>query len=184
MGKRNLETAVQQAAARLDVKVEWAPYMLKRGIPEEGVLKPGGPGRHQVNPRLADAGKAVGIDFTGLCPRFPNTAKAHALLAFALETAGAEAQNSLQEVLFRHYFTDGKYPDVENLVLAAHEAGLPQEEARKALEGGQFEAKVVKEAEAASRKGISGVPYFFINGRPVFSGAQPPKALLEALENM
>ena len=49
--------------------------------------------------------------------------KAHTLLAFAERDAGREAQNKLQEILFRHYFTDGRYPDETNLRAAAVEAG-------------------------------------------------------------
>merc|ERR1712023_328041 len=73
--------------------------------------------------RLRAVGQAVGIDFTGACDRAPNSIEAHALMAFAAEVA-PEKQNTLQEVLFRHYFTDGLYPAGENLAAAATEAGL------------------------------------------------------------
>jgi len=151
-------------------------------MPEEGIEKPGGPGRHQVGDRLRQGGQAAGIDFTGLCPRAPNTVKAHALLTHALKTAGAAKQDALQEVLFRNYFTDGKYPDIANLVAAAEEVGLSGSEARVVLEDGRFEALVRSEASQASSSGISGVPYFFFNGKPAFSGAQPPAAFLEVLK--
>lgn len=184
MGKRNLESALRSAGPELDVTLEWKPYFLRTGIPEEGTPKPGGPGIHQVNARLLEVGKSVGIDFTGLCPRFPNTKKAHCLLAFALENGGNDVQNRLQEVLFRHYFTDGLYPDVENLVKAAGEVGLPEAEARQALVDRRYEQRVTQEAQEASQGGgVSGVPYFFFNGKPAFSGAQPPEMILNAMRN-
>eukprot|EP00961_Rhodomonas_salina_P049284 661910-Rhodomonas_salina.1 len=65
---------------------------------------------------------SVGIDFTGKCDRTPSTIWAHCLLQHALDTQGAEMQNKLSEVIFRAYFTDGLYPDVDNLVQLA--AGL------------------------------------------------------------
>jgi len=99
----------------------------------------------------------------------------------ALETGGTAKQNQLQEVLFRSYFTDGKYPDVDNLVTAAEEVGLSGSEARSVLEEGRYDARVRREAAQVSSSGISGVPYFFFNGKPAFSGAQPPAAFLEVL---
>mmetsp|Transcript_89477 Transcript_89477/g.161414 ORF Transcript_89477/g.161414 Transcript_89477/m.161414 type:complete len:107 (+) Transcript_89477:394-714(+) len=105
-------------------------------------------------------------------------------MTFALETAGPETQNNLQEVLFRSYFTEGKYPDVANLVAVAAEVGLPEAAARAALEDRRYEAGVKKEAEESSRvRGVSGVPHFFVNGRNAFSGAQPPEAILQALRS-
>ena len=41
---------------------------------------------------------AVGIDFSGLTDRYPNTAAAHALLSWAEETAGATVQNQIAEI--------------------------------------------------------------------------------------
>eukprot|EP00927_Polykrikos_kofoidii_P053789 TRINITY_DN48341_c0_g1_i1.p1 TRINITY_DN48341_c0_g1~~TRINITY_DN48341_c0_g1_i1.p1 ORF type:complete len:120 (+),score=18.44 TRINITY_DN48341_c0_g1_i1:348-707(+) len=117
-----------------------------------------------------------------MCGRFPNTLRAHELMAWALEQAGPQVQNNLSEVIFRHYFTDGKYPDVENLVSAAVEVGLSETEAHDVLTSRSFNAQVQREMDEASRKGITGVPYFFVNGRPLFSGAQPPEAFLEALQ--
>lgn len=93
-------------------------------------------------------------------------------------------QNNLQEILFRHYFTDGRFPDIPNLVSAAEEVGLPGAEAQQVLENKSFEARVQKEAAEASRSGINGVPYFYINGKPQFSGAQPPEAFLEAFRTV
>lgn len=163
------------------MEVEWLPFFLRRNVPEEGVLKPGGPGSHQVGARIRAAGERAGVNFTGLCPRFPNSTKMHAAMAFALETAGSEVQNNLQEVCFRHYFTDGKYPDIPNLVSAAVEVGLPEAQVREALESRKYEPGVKQTAEEVSNAGVTGVPYFFINGKPAFSGAQPPQAFIEAL---
>ena len=62
-----------------------------------------------------------------------NGTKAHTLLAFAERDAGRETQNKLQEILFRHYFTDGRYPDEANLRAAAVEAGLDPDRAMAAV---------------------------------------------------
>ena len=43
-----------------------------------------------------------------------------------------------------------------------------------------FREQEKQQAEAASRSGISGVPFFRINGRDAFSGAQPEKQFIAA----
>lgn len=120
------------------------------------------------------AGMSVGIDFTGLCDRSPNTLLAHCLLKFT-ETDAA-LQNKLSEILFRQYFTDGLYPDETNLRKAAIEAGIPDVNAAMQFVTSKESQQAVKvEAADFSRSGISGVPFFIINGKPAFSGAHPPE---------
>lgn len=123
---------------------------------------------------MKSAGIAVGIDFTGRCDRSPNTLRAHCLLKFT-ETDPA-LQNKLSEVLFRQYFTDGLYPDEANLRNAAVEAGVADVEAAMSFVASlEAQQAVTAEAAAFSRSGISGVPFFIVNGEPAFSGAHPPE---------
>jgi len=146
-------------------------------MPEDGKEKGGDP-TTRVGQRMRAAGSQVGIDFTGKTDRYPNSIKAHTLLAYAGREQ-PDAQNQLQEVLFRHYFTDGRYPDESNLRAAAQEAGIKNVDAAMAAVADDEQRLAVRqEAEAASRSGISGVPFFFINGKPFGSGAQPPAAFL------
>jgi len=176
VGKRNLESAIQQSGKR--VSVAWKPFLLRPGMPEDGKEKGGDPST-RAGARMKQAGSAVGIDFTGLTDRYPNSIKAHTLLAYA-EREEPALQNQLQEILFRHYFTDGRYPDETNLRAAAQEAGIKDVDAAMAAVADDKQRLAVRqEAEMASRSGISGVPFFFINGKPFGSGAQPPAAFLE-----
>jgi len=149
-------------------------------MPPEGVLK-NGRGQQNVNQRLRAVGQSVGIDFTGACDRAPNSVEAHALLAYAAEVS-PQKQNDLQEVLFRHYFTDGRYPAGANLAAAAAEVGLDSEAALAYAQDDKNKARVVEEARQNSMSGVSGVPFFRINGEDAFSGAQPPEAIREMIE--
>lgn len=128
---------------------------------------------------MKQAGAAAGIDFTGKCDRYPNSVETHALLKYAAETA-PEKQNALQEILFRQYFTDGLYPEGENLAKAATAAGLDGAAAVAFAQQDANKSAVVKEAQANSRSGITGVPFFIINGEPMCSGAQPPSTFVSA----
>ena len=116
--------------------------------------------------------------------RYPNSVKAHALLEYALDTKGAVVQNNLQEVLFRHYFTDGLYPDLVNLEAAAVEVGLDAKEAVAYLQTPQASTQARAKAAANSQNGISGVPFFYINGQPAFSGAQPPERFVREFNRL
>lgn len=148
-------------------------------MPQDGKPKGDGP---RVGARLKQAGSSVGIDFTGKTDRYPNSTLAHTLMSFALENGGPSTQNTLQEVLFRHYFTDGLYPDSSNLRAAAEEAGLDANAAIAFAEDPQNQRQVVAEAQRYSSGGIHGVPYFLVNGQPQFSGAQPPSVFLDVLD--
>lgn len=182
MGKRNLETAVS-TMTNVEVKVRWLPFQLRPNTPLAGDPKPPNtPDNPRVGARLRAAGQGVGIDFTGLCDRSPNTLLAHTLMKFAEESTGGN--NTLSEILFRHYFTDGLYPDEQNLKAAAEEAGLDVDLALAYMTDSSKQAAVAEEAQSYSDRGISGVPSFFVNGRMAFSGAQPPQAFVRAIEQL
>jgi len=150
-------------------------------MPKDG--KPKGPGR-RVSPRLKQVGEAVGIDFTGKTDRYPNSIAAHTLLDYVGKNDPTK-QHQLQEVLFRHYFTDGRYPDLTNLKAAAVEVGVKDSDAAtKFAADSRAQAHVREEALHYSVQGINGVPYFFANGRPLGSGAQPVESLVEAFRTV
>lgn len=156
--------------------MRWKPFLLRSGIPAEGTPKGGTP-ESRVPARMKAAGTAVGIDFSGLCGRYPNTLGAHALLDFAAKVSPSK-QNELQEILFRMYFTDGVYPGGASLGDAAREAGLDGDAALAYASDPANQQRMASEAQASARGGVSGVPYFYINGQPAFSGAQPPEAFV------
>jgi len=134
-----------------------------------------------VSPRLKQAGLAAGINFTGATDRYPNSIKAHTLLDF-VAAAEPSKQHALQEVLFRHYFTDGKYPNLTHLREAAVEVKLENiEKAMAYVKNESNQRQVREEALRHSSGGISGVPYFFVNQQPLGSGAQPPSVFSEAI---
>jgi predicted DsbA family dithiol-disulfide isomerase len=148
----------------------------------EGTPKaPDTPDNPRAGARLKSAGAAVGIDFTGKTDRYPNTLGCHVLLTHALEKGGPKLQNELSEILFRAYFTDGTYPNTDNLVVLGKEVGLDEEETRAVLTNREAKAAAAEESAKWSRKGVRGVPYFFINGQGVFSGAQDPSTIKRAI---
>lgn len=162
-------------------KVTWQPFFLRPNMPAEGIPKPEGYGPHTAgSQRLINIGKQVGIDFSYKSDRFPNTLLCHCALEYALEKdPSGKIQNDLQEKLFKCYFTDGRYPDAEVVSGLAGESGLDSGEVKSYISDAQNQAKVQKKAMEQSANGVSGVPYFIVNGQGMVSGAQEPDTFVK-----
>jgi predicted DsbA family dithiol-disulfide isomerase len=107
-----------------------------------------------------------------------NTLDAHQLVHLAREHGH---QDAMLERLYRAYFSEGRSVfDQGSLIELAHEVGLDRETTRDVLREGRYVSAVRGDIEMAQRLGISGVPFFVINGRYGVSGAQPPAMFLEA----
>jgi predicted DsbA family dithiol-disulfide isomerase len=130
---------------------------------------------------MKQAGAAVGVDFTGKCDRSPNTLLAHVLMQHALNSTGEN--NTLAELLFKGYFTDGIFPDKAGLLQLASAAGLDAAGAAAALEDPAAASTAQLEARQWSGAGMGGVPFFLINGERLFSGAHPPASFVTAFAN-
>ena len=107
-----------------------------------------------------------------------NTLDAHQLVHLARAHG---QQDAMIERLYRAYFSEGRSVfEAGSLVELAGEVGLDRETARTSLREGRYVAAVREDIEMARRIGISGVPFFVIDGRYGISGAQPPATFLEA----
>jgi predicted DsbA family dithiol-disulfide isomerase len=154
-------------------------------MPLEGIEKaPDTPDNPRVGYRMKQIGLDVGIDFTGKCGRSPNTMLAHCLMDFALTIDGPKKQNELQEVIFNAYFTLGIYPDLENLLKLASQVNLSTASAKKHIMNPEVQKKVAEEARGYSKQGVHGVPYFYLNGEALFSGAQEVAKFLDAFKRV
>lgn len=172
---------MKMVEGKYSFRVCWLPFLLRPGIPEEGIPKDPNP-QARVGARLKQAGQAVGIDFTGKCDRYPNTVATHALLEYAREVDNGAKQNELAEVLFQAYFTDGIYLDTKNLVSLGEKVGFDKAEVEKVVTDPTRLNAAKEAAQNWSRKGVSGVPMFYMNGQKVVSGAQDPHILLKYFE--
>ena len=191
IGKRHLEVALARLAegGSPPPAVRWHPFELNPDLPAEGIArrdyverKFGGPTRAaQIYDRVRRAGTQAGIafDFERIALQ-PNTRDAHRLVAWAQSRGDAGA---LVERLFRAYFIEGRFVGShEVLAEIAHEAG-ENADAAHAFLGSGVGATEIAEAEArAASLGISGVPFFIIDGRYGLSGAQPPAAIVEVVQ--
>ncbi|MCI9856852.1 DsbA family oxidoreductase [Microbacterium proteolyticum] len=190
IGKRNLENGLAATAADDDapvVEIEYHSYELSPDTPEDF---DGGEvdylSQHKgISPESAremlDRVTGVAAD-AGLTYRFDllkhtNTVKAHELLHFAKENG---RQLELAEILMSAYFLEGKHVGRDDdLVQLAVAAGLDEDAARDALASQRYRAAVRADQAQAQQFGITGVPFFVIDGKYGVSGAQPVEAFTQ-----
>ena len=191
IGKRKLEAALAGLATSepsLATTVRWHPFELNPDLPSSGIARSeylerkwGSVARaNESYVRVRSVGEAVGIPFRfDLIERQPNTFDAHRLVAWAQQQGDA---NELVERLFAAYFVEARFVgDRAELARIAGETGLSEHDARAMLESDAARDQVESEAREALDVGVRGVPFYIFNGRIAVSGAQDPKALLEAI---
>ena len=192
IGKRRLEAALTCLADSKDapeVQVSYHSYQLNPASPvdysgnhADYLARHLGASPEQVSQmdrQITGLAAKEGLDYHLDEIKVTNTAKAHELIHFA-DSQGKGTE--MKERLLRAYFTEGKHVGhVADLADLAAEIGLDRAAAEAALTSGSF-AKAVEEDKAqANAYGISGVPFFVIDGKYGLSGAQEPEAFLQAL---
>ncbi len=188
IGKRRFEAALDAFPQRENVEVVWRSFQLDPRSPQqvEGTLdeslarKMGSLERAKAaNARVTALASEVGLEYHLDRARPGNTFDAHRLIHLA---AKHRLQGEMKERLMHAYFTEGKpVGDLETLVALAGEVGVDADEARAALEGDDFADEVRGDIELAGAYGISGVPFFVVDGTYGVSGAQPTELFSQTL---
>ncbi|MCJ7936160.1 MAG: DsbA family oxidoreductase [Chryseobacterium sp.] len=190
IGKNNFEQALEKLPFKDQVEVEWKSFQLdptldpketqntiqyfkeKKGIVEDQAT--------QMLSQVTQMGKGAGIDFNFEKALITNTFSAHKLLHLAKKYSKA---NEMEEALFIAHFIDGKnVGDPEVLVSIAENLGIEKEEARQAVTSDHLDYEVNQDIQEARNNGISGVPFFVLNGKYAVSGAQPAAVFEDALQ--
>ena len=185
------ETLLSQAVERSGrpVEVRYHSFQLMPELPP-------GPGRDVVdvlgelrgisrdqaeamNAQVAARGAELGLELRFERALVANTRDAHRLLHLA---RAHDLQHALARRLFRAYFTDGlDLGDHDVLVDLATEVGLERDHVAQVLAGSAHADDVDADIAWARRLGISGVPFFVLDGKYAVSGAQPPELFDQAL---
>ena len=189
IGKRRFEQALAAFPHREQVEVVWRAFELDPAAPAERVgdyaellsAKYGFPvsqGQQMIDTMTATAAQE-GLDFHFETARVGNTFDAHRLLHLAHERG---VQDAVKERLLRATFTEGEpVGDHEALVRLTAEVGLDPDEARAVLGSDRYADEVRADEAQARAYGISGVPFFVVDGKYGVSGAQPVEALAQVL---
>ncbi|MGE8511773.1 MAG: DsbA family oxidoreductase, partial [Chryseobacterium culicis] len=134
----------------------------------------------QMLGQVRQMGKGAGIDFNFGKTLITNTFSAHKLLHLAKKHNKA---NEMEEALFIAHFIDGKnVGDRDVLVTLAESLGIDKDEAIQAVTTDQLDYEVNQDIQEARNNGVSGVPFFVLNGKYAVSGAQPVEVFENALQ--
>jgi predicted DsbA family dithiol-disulfide isomerase len=192
VGKRRFEEGVsryQAAGGDREIEVEYHSFELSPGTPvdfagthAEFLATYKGIGAAQAAQMLTQmtaVAASVGLDFDYDSVRTTSTLKAHQVLHLAKAHG---VQRELKERLLRAFFVEGRHigRDDELASLAA-EVGVDPAEVLEALASDRYADDVQADIAQARAYGISGVPFFVIDGRYGVSGAQDPAVFAQAL---
>ncbi|WP_332691479.1 DsbA family oxidoreductase [Bosea sp. (in: a-proteobacteria)] len=180
IGKARLETALANHGLTDRVAITWLPYELNPEMPEEGMERTAyldakfGPGkRKEIELRLSEAALESGVTFNWAgVKKSVNTRMAHMLVAAA---ATVQRGSEMKAALFKAYWQDGRdIGDLDTLVAIAGEEGFDEQAARDELANDELRDTVIGLEAHAQKVGVTGVPFFIIDGKLAVSGAQTP----------
>jgi predicted DsbA family dithiol-disulfide isomerase len=187
IGKRKFEAGVERFGG--SVEVEYHSFELspdtpvdyegstrdylsaRKGLPAADV--------DRMLEHVTGIARSVGLDYDFDAVHQTNTVLAHQLLHHA-KAHGLQVE--MKERLLRAYFVEGRHVGkAAELADLAAEVGLDRAEALRALESGEYLGAVKADVAQAAAYGITGVPFYVIDGRYGISGAQDPEVFAQAL---
>jgi predicted DsbA family dithiol-disulfide isomerase len=189
IGKRRFEEALRRFEHRDEVSLTWRSFELDPEAParRDGDLAAHLAAKYGISvdeararqSQLTETAAGDGLKFRFDIAQGANTFDGHRLVHLA---ASHGLQDECKERLLRAYFTEGALiSDHETLVRLGSEIGLHPDEARDMLEGERYADEVREDELTAARMRIQGVPFFVVDRAIGASGAHPPEALLELL---
>lgn len=180
IGRARFAAAVDAFDHAGDVEVVYRSFELD---PNAAVSRPGTMAEHlahkygvsvaeaqRMNDHMVEVAAVDGLEFRFDRARPGNTFDAHRLLQLALERG---LQNALVDALMTGYFRDGLAVGVpDELADIAAAVGLDRAEIAEVLDGDRYAETVRADELRAHRLGITGVPFFLIEGKFAIPGAQ------------
>ncbi len=191
IGKRRLEKAIATLKDSFEFDVEYVPFELNPAMPKEGknqkeylTAKFGGDAQYEKitsNTTKVAAEEGLAFDFTKQHIS-PNTRNAHRIIWLAKKEG---KQKEVKEAFMKAYFEDGvDLTQKENLVAIASKAGVEPSKVWQLLNSDEGIEEVIQAEQLNMKRGISGVPFYIINGKYGVSGAQSPAAFIEAFNEI
>ena len=183
IGKRKLENAIREfstQATQTPIEVEYHSYLLNPDMPVEYeggqtdyLVEYKGMPREQViamTERLKGIAAGVGLNYDMEHMHMTNTVLAHQLLQYA-KTQGKQVEMK-ERIMSAHFVEALHVGRADVLAQLAAEVGLDRAEVMRVLESGEFLPAFNADIEQARAYGITGVPFFVIDGKYGVSGAQ------------
>jgi predicted DsbA family dithiol-disulfide isomerase len=192
IGKRRFEGALERFSHAAEVEVRWRSFELDPNAPrrENGdnaarlarkygiTLDEATQRQARVTATAASEGLEFHLEHSGRA----NTFDAHRLLHLAV---GHGRQDQLKERLLRAHLCEGDHVgEPEVLLRLAVEVGLDPDEVDQVLRTEDYRDEVRADERRADELGVSGVPFFVVDGRYAVSGAQDGRRLAQLLDRV
>jgi predicted DsbA family dithiol-disulfide isomerase len=132
--------------------------------------------------RLKGIAAAVGLNYDMEHMHMTNTVLAHQLLHYA-KTQGKQVQMK-ERIMSAHFVEALHVGRIDVLAQLAADIGLDRAEVMRVLESGEFIPAFEADVEQARAYGISGVPFFVIEGKYGVSGAQNSEVFVGAFNQV
>ncbi|MCP8617250.1 DsbA family oxidoreductase [Salirhabdus salicampi] len=126
--------------------------------------------------------KEVGLDYQMDNLVLTNTFDAHRVTMFAKKQG---LMKEMTDRILHAYYTESKHiGDHETLTELAVEVGLDSEAVANMLASNDMSEEVRRDEQQAQQYGITGVPFFLINGKYSLNGAHPTETFVQALNQV
>ena len=189
IGKRRFEAALAAFPHKEKVNVVWRSFELDTQSPSQysetliemlsRKYKVSLQEAENMNTRVSSLAKEVGLEYHLREARPGNTLDAHRLLHLA---ASRQAGDKAMERIMHAYFSEAlPVGDRAALARLAPEFGISTHDALAMLESDAYVDAVCADEARATELGISGVPFFVIDGKIGISGAQSVEVFADAL---
>lgn len=190
IGKRRFEQALAQFDQREKVSVIWCSFELDPNAPRQhsGTLDEMLARKYGVSPQQAAAMNArvtgiareVGLEYRLAVAHPGNTFDAHRLLHFA--AAQQLGDRATERIMHAYFCEELAVGDRTALARLAPEFAIRESEALAMLESDAYSEEVRADEARAAALGITGVPFFVLDGKSEISGAQPVEVFAQALQ--
>jgi predicted DsbA family dithiol-disulfide isomerase len=190
IGKRRFEDALQQFEHKDNIEIEWKSFQLNPDMvtdPNTSINQYLADAKgwtldyaRQMNTYVTEMAAEVGLSYHMDTAVVANSFKAHQFTHLAKKYGLGDAA---EEALFKAYFTDSKnVDDTDTLAQLGEAIGLNADEIKQTLAAGTYADAVKHDIAEASYLGISGVPFFVMNGKYGVSGAQAVPVFTQTIE--
>lgn len=189
IGKRKFEGALAQFADKDNIEIEWKSFQLQPDMktdPKKNTIEHLAESKawsldyaRKMTDHVSGLAKEVGLSYDFDKAVVANSFDAHRLSHLAKKYG---VQDSLEEALFKAYFTEGKNTaDHKVLTELAVSVGINADEVKQVLESNAYADEVKQDIYESQQVGARGVPFFVLGGKYAVSGAQPTETFLGAL---
>lgn len=192
IGKRRIEGALAQFNHKDAVEIEWKSFQLDSNFVAsaddniydhlaEKYRKDREWAKEMVDNMTQNA-KNSGLEFNFDKAILANSYNAHRLLHLAKKH---HLGDSLKELIFKAYLTDGKnVDDLATLSALGQEVGMDKDLVEGVLNSDAYGDAVKQDIMMAQQIGVQGVPFFVFENKYAVSGAQHEETFVKTLEKV